>query len=181
MNDFAQSNLFLASRWRRFIATGIDATMVPGLTVFLVMILDVIEQADDFTDLWWTAHVLAIAIGSYLILNGYTLWQSGQTLGKKALGIAIIKQQPQPDGSYTFLRPPFWKLIAIRALFFPLLFVGILPFLIWIPALGLISIFGKQRRCVHDYFCGTIVVKVNVVKVNVVKVNAAEVNAMKIN
>ena len=73
MNDFAQSNLFLASRWRRFIATGIDATMVPGLTVFLVMILDVIEQADDFTDLWWTAHVLAIAIGSYLILNGLSL------------------------------------------------------------------------------------------------------------
>jgi len=74
------------------------------------------------------------------------------------------------------LRPPFWKLIAIRALFFPLLFVGILPFLIWIPALDLISIFGKQRRCVHDYFCGTIVVKVNVVKVNAVEVNAVKIN-----
>ena len=161
MTDFTQSNLFLASRWRRLLATGFDAILVPGVTVFLVMILDVIEQADDFIDRWWTVHVLAIAIGTYLALNGYTLWQSGQTLGKKIVGIAIITQQPQPDGAYEFLHPPFWKLIAVRALFFPLLFVGIMPFLVWVPALDLISIFGKQRRCLHDYFCSTVVVKIN--------------------
>jgi len=161
MTDFRQSNLFLTSRWRRLLATGFDAILVPGVTIFLVMIFDVIEQADDFIDRWWTVHILAIAIGSYLALNGYTLWQSGQTLGKKIVGIAIITRQPQPDGTSEFLPPPFWKLIAVRALFFPLLFVGIMPFLIRIPALDLISIFGKQRRCLHDYFCSTVVVKIN--------------------
>ncbi len=50
---------------------------------------------------------------------------------------------------------------ADRALFFPLLFVGIMPFKVWVPALDLISIFGKQRRCPHDYFCSTVVVKIN--------------------
>ena len=147
--------------WRRLLATGIDAILVPGITIFLVMLFDVVEQADDFVDRQWTFHVLAIAIGTYLVLNGYTLWQSGQTLGKKILGIAIIIQQPQPNGEYAFLPAPFWKLIAIRALFFPLLFVGIIPFLVWVPALDLISIFGKKRRCLHDYFCRTIVVKIN--------------------
>jgi len=161
MTDFRQSNLFLTRRWRRLLATGFDAILVPGVTIFLVMIFDVIEQADDFIDRWWTVHILAIAIGSYLALNGYTLWQSGQTLGKKIVGIAIITRQPQPDGTSEFLPPPFWKLIAVRALFFPLLFVGIMPFLIRIPALDLISIFGKQRRCLHDYFCSTVVVKIN--------------------
>jgi uncharacterized RDD family membrane protein YckC len=161
MTDFAQSNLFLASRWRRLLATGIDAILVPGITIFLMMLFDVVEQADDFVDRWWAVQVLAIAIGTYLALNGYTLWQSGQTLGKKILGIAIIIQQPQPNGEYAFLPAPFWKLIAIRALFFPLLFVGIIPFLVWVPVLDLISILGKRRRCLHDYFCGTLVVKLN--------------------
>ena len=161
MTDFAQSNLFLASRWRRLLATGIDAILVPGVTIFLVMLFDVVEQADDFVDRWWTVHVLAIAIGTYLVLNGYTLWQSGQTLGKKIVGIAIIIKQPLANGEYAFLPAPFWKLIVIRALFFPLLFVGIIPFLVWVPMLDLISIFGKQRRCLHDYFCSSLVVKLN--------------------
>ena len=161
MNNLAQSNLFLASRWRRLLATGIDAILVPTITIFLVMLFDVAEQAEDFVDRWWVVHVLAIAIGTYLVLNGYTLWQSGQTLGKKIAGIAIIIQQPQSNGEYAFLPAPFWKLVVIRALFFPLLFVGIIPFLVWVPLLDLISIFGKQRRCLHDYFCSTVVVKLN--------------------
>jgi uncharacterized RDD family membrane protein YckC len=99
---------------------------VPGVTVALVMTLDGVEQADDFVDRWWAVHVLAIAIGSYLVLNGYTLSQSGQTLGKKFVPIAII-----------------------------------IPFLVWVAALGLISIFGKQRRYLHDYSCSTVVMKIN--------------------
>lgn len=161
MNNLAQHNLFLASRWRRLLATVIDAILVPGITIFLVMLFDVVEQAEDFVDRWWAVQVLAIAIGTYLVLNGYTLWQSGQTLGKKILGIAIIIKQPQPNGEYAFIPAPLWKLIAIRALFFPILFVGIIPFLVWVPLLDLASIFGKQRRCLHDYFCSTVVVKLN--------------------
>lgn len=161
MNDSVQSNLFLASRWRRLLATGIDAVLVPAITIFLVMVFDVVEQAEDFTDQWWAFHVLVLAIGTYLLLNGYTLWQSGQTLSKKLLDIAIVIQQQKPDGEYALLPAPFWKLIAIRALFFPLLFVGIVPFLVWVPILILISIVGKQRRCLHDYASGTVVVKLN--------------------
>ncbi len=161
MNNLTQSNLFLASRWRRLLATGIDGILVPGITIFLVMLFDVVEQADDFVDRMWVVHVLVIAIGTYLVLNGYTLWQSGQTLGKKIAGIAIVVKQPLQDGEYAFLQAPFWKLIAIRAPFFALLFVGIIPFLVWVPFLLLISIFGKQRRCLHDYFCSTVVVKLN--------------------
>jgi hypothetical protein len=62
---------------------------------------------------------------------------------------------------HTHFYAPSWKLIAVRALFSPRLFARIRPFLAWIPALDLISIFEKQRRCLHDYFCSTLVVKIN--------------------
>jgi len=76
MTDLTRSNLLLASRWRRLAATFIDATLVPAVTIFLVMILDVAEQAEDFVDQWWAVHVVAIAVCSYLALNGYTLYQN---------------------------------------------------------------------------------------------------------
>ena len=160
MTEIRATNLSLASRRRRLTATLIDMLLVPSLTILSVMILDVVEQADDFTDQWWILDVLIIAICSYLTLNGYTLWKSGQTLGKKILGIATVVNRPKADDNFDLLRVPLWKLITIRALFFPLLFFGIIPLLVWVPALDLIWIFGKQRRCAHDYFCGTVVVKI---------------------
>ena len=160
MTNIRATNLSIASRSRRLAATLIDLLLVPSLTIILVMVLDVAEQADDFTDQWWILHVLIIAICSYLTLNGYTLWKSGQTLGKKILNIATVVNQPKADDNFEFLRVPFWKLITIRALFFPLLFFSIIPPLVWVPALDIIWIFGRQRRCLHDYFCGTVVVKV---------------------
>ena len=57
---------------------------------------------------------------SYLILNGYLLLKRGQTVGKRALNIAIVS-------SKTGDKAPFWKFIGIRAMFFPLLFLVIVP------------------------------------------------------
>jgi hypothetical protein len=57
--------------------------------------------------------------------------------------------------------PPSSRQAFISWLFFPLLFVGIMPFLFWVSALDLISIVGKQRRCPHNYFCSSVVVTIN--------------------
>lgn len=147
--------LELAGRVRRLVATGIDALLVPSLTIFLVMVAGVVEDAEDYTNSWWMLWVLLLAILSYLILNGVTLYRSGQTLGKKALGIAMV-----PAGS-TMLQPPaLWKLILIRAWFFPLLFVIVVPWLLLLPLLDQLLIFGKRRRCLHDLAAGTEVVRV---------------------
>lgn len=164
------SELPLAGRFRRLVATLIDAILVPALSFVLVMIADVMEDPEDYANpglmvLW----IFLLAVVSYLILNGYTLWRRGQTLGKWALGIAIVAASGHiPEGGMTvddegksaYVPAPLWKLICIRALFFPLLFLTVVPWITLLPILDQALIFGKRRRCLHDFVAGTIVVRV---------------------
>ncbi len=143
----------LAGRWQRLGATAVDAVLVPGLTVFLVMAFEVMEDPEDFTSAWWMWWVLVLAVASYLILNGHGLARRGQTLGKRLFGIAVVR-------AHTLEPAPFWKLVCVRALFFPLLFAVIYPPLIVLPLLDLLPILGKSRRCLHDRAAGTSVVRV---------------------
>ena len=150
------NQLPLAGRFRRLFATLIDMVLVPSLSLILVAAAGVMEDAEDYQNvglmiLW----IFLLAVASYLLLNGYTLWRRGQTLGKLLMGIAIVQTADE-----TSRRPaPLWKLICIRALFFPLLFVVIYPPLALIPVLDQILIFGKRRRCLHDLMAGTRVIR----------------------
>ena len=150
---------YLAGRFRRLVATLIDMILVPSLTLVLVMISGVVEDAEDYTDNWWILWVFVLAVVSYLLLNGYGLWQRGQTLGKMLLGIAIVPATGSENGSYSSTPAPLWKLICLRALFFPLLFVVIVPPLAALPIIDQLLIFGKRRRCLHDLVSGTLVVR----------------------
>ena len=147
------NDVVLASRWRRLAATAIDAVLVPALSFFLVMVTGVVEDAEDFVDNTWMLHVLLLAITSYLLLNGLTLWRHGQTVGKTVLGIAV-RSAADPNQS-----APFWKLIAVRAWFFALLFAVVVPWFALLPLLDQLLIFRKNRRCLHDLVAGTIVVR----------------------
>ncbi len=159
MSEAVNLQLPLAGRGRRLVATAIDALLVPSLTLVLVMIAGVVEDADDYVDRWWMVWVLLLAVTSYLILNGYPLWRRGQTVGKLLMGIAIVADA-KPDGDFTEPRTaPLWKLICLRALFFPLLFVVVVPALAVLPIVDQLFIFGKRRRCLHDFVSGTIVVR----------------------
>jgi uncharacterized RDD family membrane protein YckC len=157
--------LTLAGRFRRLIATLVDVVLVPTLTLFLVLVTGVVEDADDYVDSWWVLHVILLAVLSYLILNGYGLWRHGQTLGKKLMGIAIVSAivsgTASPEGTYNSNPAPLWKLVCVRALFFPLLFLIFVPFLAPIPLLDQLFIFGKRRRCLHDFVSGTVVVRLD--------------------
>jgi uncharacterized RDD family membrane protein YckC len=144
----------LASRGRRLAATLIDAVLVPSLTIVLIMITDIVEDADDYLNNMWMLWVLLLAISSYLLLNGYLLWRNGQTLGKRLLGIAIVST----DSDNAVSAAPIWKLICIRALFFPLLFALLPPFIL-LALIDQLFIFSKSRRCLHDLASGTIVIR----------------------
>ena len=87
----------------------------------------------------------------------FSLVRAGQTLGKKLCGIAIV----MTGGNEV----PFWKLVLVRAWFFPLLFAPLLagpamPLLALAPLIDQAFIFGQQRRCLHDLIAGTLVVSV---------------------
>jgi uncharacterized RDD family membrane protein YckC len=151
--------LLPAGRLRRLVATLIDAILVPALTLVLVMITGVVEDAEDYVDYWWIVWVLVLAIVSYLLLNGYGLWRSGQTLGKRMMGVAIVPAAASSDGRYGRAPAPLWKLICVRALFFPLLFLSMVPWIAALPLVDQLLIFRKNRRCLHDLVCGTVVVR----------------------
>jgi len=165
MNENVSNGLYLAGRIRRLAATVIDATLVPLLTMVLVMVTDVMEDAEDYIDNWWMLHVLLLAVVSYLILNGYGLMRRGQTLGKRLLGIAIVVATAPVEGSegvqYNFTPAPLWKLICIRALFFPLLYAAVVPWIALVPIVDQLLIFSKRRRCLHDLASGTVVVRLD--------------------
>jgi uncharacterized RDD family membrane protein YckC len=154
MSDTANRNAgkALASRWRRLVATLIDMVLVPAVTVFAVLITGVTEHAEDYQNPGaMTLSVLGLAIASYLIVNGYLLWRRGQTVGKAILNIAIVS-------AATMEKAPLWKLVCVRALFFPTLFLIPVPPYTLIPLLDQAAVFLNYRRCIHDYIAGTIVV-----------------------
>ena len=142
----------LAGRGRRLVATLIDMLLVPALTVLLVMITGVMEHAEAYRNSLWMLNVFVLAVVSYLILNGYWLFTRGQTVGKRVMKVAMV-------ATSTGERAAFWKLVCVRALFFPLLFVVISPVLALLPIVDQGFVFRKNRRCVHDLAAGTSVVR----------------------
>jgi len=91
----------------------------------------------------------AIAWASiYLLINFRWLKRDGQTLGKSALGIRIVRV----DGSPADLLDTFVK----REL--PIGILGQVPILSLVSLLNPFFIFSRSRRCLHDLLAGTIVV-----------------------
>ena len=167
----AQDTSELASRTRRLVATLIDMVLVPTLSVALVLITGATEDAEDYLSLAGLAlSIVGLSIVAYLLLNGISLWRHGQTLGKRLLKIALAQPNKMDTGSGNTKVPALWRLVCLRALFFPILFF--IPFLVLAPpftAFWIISaiacvdqlfIFTENRRTLHDLLSGTIVVKV---------------------
>jgi uncharacterized RDD family membrane protein YckC len=85
----------------------------------------------------------------YLALQSWFLYTAGQTVGKKVMGIRIVRA----DGR----RAGFARLLFLRQ-GLPMA-IKLIPFLGKLLALvDVLFIFGAARRCVHDYIADTVVV-----------------------
>lgn len=90
--------------------------------------------------------VLGLAL---LIVNIVLLSRFGQTLGKRAMGIAIVRS----DGS----RCELWRILVLRIVVARA--IGFIPMVGALFALvDMLMIFGEECRCVHDYMADTIVI-----------------------
>jgi len=125
------------------VATILDAILVGGA----VLPLAFSSQRDNPSGA--LIVVCLAAILALLVVNLYFLGRDGQTLGKKALGIRILRK----DGSKAGLG----RLLLLRWIA-----PGVLG---WIPIAGVIFgladalfIFGPPCRCIHDYMADTVVV-----------------------
>jgi uncharacterized RDD family membrane protein YckC len=93
--------------------------------------------------------VAVVLVLAWIIINIVLLARHGQTLGKRALGIAIVRS----DGSACEL----WRILVLRI--FAVRAIGVVPMVG--PLFSLVDvllIFGEERRCVHDYMADTVVV-----------------------
>lgn len=101
-----------------------------------------------------TTGLMLLGLGLMVVLiviNCVMVHLHGQTLGKRALDIAIVRT----NGERVSLR----RYIFLRVL--PVGVVGAIPYAGWLMALGdPLMIFGQQRRCLHDLIADTIVVDV---------------------
>jgi len=98
------------------------------------------------------AGVLLLGLGvlSLMVYQVYLLTSSGQTIGKRAAGIRIVRHD---DGS----NPGFVRAVALRGLLPGL--IGAIPYLgVIFSLVDILFIFGDERRCIHDLFAGTRVI-----------------------
>ncbi|TWT65938.1 RDD family protein [Posidoniimonas polymericola] len=156
----------LAGRGQRLVAIIIDGivlniVMLPAYYLFKIGFFQAPPaNPEEFNPLnVWSIYatmsplqlVLTIVTpaAAYLLVNGYLLSASGQTVGKKALGIKIVRK----DGS----KAEFSRLILHR--YFLLWFIGLIPIIGMIfGLLDPLMIFRKSRYCLHDDIADTAVV-----------------------
>lgn len=91
-----------------------------------------------------------LGMASFLVIQGYLLATSGQTIGKRILGMRIVSVQDDKILS-------FGKVVSLRYL--PVWVISLIPIVGTIfSLLDALFIFREDRRCIHDLIAGTKVV-----------------------
>ncbi len=147
----------IAGRYKRFVAAMIDGMigMIVSLPVFNHFGLW--EAVKTGQELPQSVSIgLAIcSVAMFFVLHGYLLYQYGQTIGKRVIGLAIVTMDDK--------KPQFAVLILNRYL--PQWVVGFFPGTIG-PLLVIIDVvyifFNKDHRCVHDLLAKTKVIDLSV-------------------
>lgn len=140
-----------ASRWKRLWGAIIDSLISLIIFVPVMYATGVLQQISSGESLNFVQQIalFVAAWAAFLILNGYLLLKRGQTIGKVVMSTKIVDL----NGNI----PDFTKLLVLRYL--------ILGVITQIPILGGLAgianalfIFGKERRCIHDYMAATRVI-----------------------
>ncbi len=158
-----------ASYNKRFFAWVIDIFLIAIMLSFVMNYLDLgidpgpagdlkAAQAELLKKLEGLSSSQALLLSfspiiSFFILHGYLLYQGGQTIGKKMMGIAIVTLDNQ--------KPPFFPLIAQR--YFSQWIMGMLPFVgLPLRLLDVFLIFRGDKRCLHDLIARTKVIDLSI-------------------
>ena len=149
----------LASRGRRLSATLLDLSLVFCFGLVLLLVTGWLEDAEDFARGGSSLTIPLLGIMSFLILNGWLLWNYSQTIGKRITGIRIVTQSVISDPDDEVGTVPFWKLL-IRSVFFLLIFASFSLFFILV-LVDHLWIFGKKKQCLYDLILRTSVIRLN--------------------
>jgi len=140
----------LASRWSRLGASLLDGMVMMLITVPLMFFTGGFEGiAEGVQPSWQYSMAIGFAgLVAFLLINGWFLVSDGQTLGKKAVGIKIVDLENKlPSKQHLLKRYVTYFIpaqVPVAGGFFSIV--------------NILFIFGRERRCLHDYVGGTRVV-----------------------
>lgn len=143
-----RSQLSLATFGRRFAALWIDRMMFGVAAVAVVLIAVLFQNTNGKVDDSFFVVVIALVGGLYLgliVYEGLMLSSRGQTVGKMALKIKVVR----PDGA-PITRGQAWGRSVLRGVM-----IHVLSLLNYIPAM-----LTKEKTCIHDLVANTRVVNV---------------------
>ncbi len=136
----------LATRGSRLAASFLDGLI---MLVVIIPIQYMLGFFDNFPNMApsFSDQFIGVMLGvlTYALINGKFLAESGQTIGKKAMGIKITNM----DGS----QPSMLEVVLKR--YSPMALLGLVPLL---NLINILMIFGGSKRCGHDLIAGTKVV-----------------------
>lgn len=128
---------------------GIDVGQSPDMQTTQAELLKKLEALSDSQKMLLTFSPMI----SFFVLHGYLLYQYGQTIGKKFMGIAIVTLDNR--------KPAFFPLIVQR--YFSQWLMGMLPFVgLPLRLLDVLVIFRGDKRCLHDLIARTKVVDLKI-------------------
>ena len=152
VEDVATGGLELAGRGARLGAVLIDGLIQGAIyyalafTMFRSMIPDT-TGANVFSGF---VIQLVAGIGLFVLVQGYLLATQGQTIGKKLLGLRIVRSNGEAVG--------IGRMLGLR--YFLGWVLTMIPFIGVIYALAdALLIFRDSRKCLHDNIADTIVIK----------------------
>ncbi|MCP4599146.1 MAG: zinc-ribbon domain-containing protein [Proteobacteria bacterium] len=142
----------LASRWARLGAALIDVIIMMAISVPVGVVVGVIDFSDMEASQSIGNQVLSslISVALYLAINGYFLAKNGQTVGKLALSIKIVRTNRE--------KASFGRLIGLR--YVPVWIVTSIPLVGGLVGLlDILLVFREEKNCLHDDIADTRVVK----------------------
>ena len=145
----------LANRWVRLGAAVIDGVILMAaswlvLGVAMFGLIAYFSALQDYVVLVGLL-ILLTGWGMYMAINGYLLYTRGQTVGKRLVGIRVVRTNGE--------KATLTNLILRRYL--PFYLLGLLPFIgLLVILIDVLFIFGEDQRCLHDRLADTKVVMV---------------------
>lgn len=156
-----------ASYNKRFLACVIDVFLMAIALVFFMRFLGL--EPTNTTDFQAAQNELVTKLAAlsesqkilltfspfimFFAMHSYSLYQYGQTLGKRFMGIAIVTLDNR--------KPAFFPLIAQR--YFSQWLMGMVPMIgIGLRLADVALIFRGDKRCLHDLIAGTKVIDLRI-------------------